>query len=221
MRPFELARAHQKRRALAHAEDDSGTSTPADVHDGDARLDEALSIDFAALDAALGIDLKISITSKRERTGAPHAQGKSGERDVPKRSSMILAIPLPPPIDHPSSAQLAWRKRALAEVEAQRPVGHDILTSHARVRVLIGIVHGRALVELVPMAMTVLADARLISSPSVISDVVARWDKTIEPGRVQIDLAPAVPPLRRIGATARRRIRESTISRWSRAPVLP
>jgi hypothetical protein len=76
-------------------------------------------------------------------------------------------------------------------------------------------VHGRALVEIIPAAMEILADAGVIATRSVISDVETRWDKTIEPGRMRIEIASAVPPLRRIGAVARERIRQATAQRWA------
>jgi hypothetical protein len=134
-----------------------------------------------------------------------------------RRKSIVLAMPLPPASDHVTGAQLGWRKRALAELGSQWRTGDCPLSKHARVRVLVGIVHGRALVELIPAVMGVLVDAGAIDKISVISDVESRWDKTIEPGRMHIELAPAVPPLRRIGAATRQRIRERTIDRWAAA----
>src|SRR6476659_3003400 len=103
-----------------------------------------------------------------------------------KSTPLFLTMPLPPAPDHVTGAQLGWRKRALAEIGGQRPAEHCSLTQHARVLVLVGIVHGRALVELIPAAMAILADVGVISQLSVISDVETRWDKTIEPGRMQI-----------------------------------
>ena len=132
-----------------------------------------------------------------------------------KNSPMLLTMPLPPTPDYVTGAQLWWRKRALAEIEGQRPAEHRSLTQHARVRVLVGIVHDRALVELIPAAMSILADVGVISQLSVVSDVETRWDKTIEPGRMQIEISPAVPPLRRIGSVARERIRQATAKRWA------
>jgi hypothetical protein len=123
-------------------------------------------------------------------------------------------MPLPPAADHVTGAQLGWRKRALAEVSDQRPAEHA-LSPFARVRVLVGFVHGRALVDIIPAALAVLADGGVIEKIAVISDVETRWDKTIEPGRVRIELAPAVPPLRRIGAATRDRIRARTAARRS------
>ena len=132
-----------------------------------------------------------------------------------KKPVVTLHMPLPPASDHVTGAQLAWRKRALIEIEGQRPAEHRTLASHARVRVLAGIVHGRALVELIPAALAILADAGVIASLGVVSDVEARWDKTVESGRLQIEIAPAVPPLRRIGAAVRQRIRQATVERWA------
>jgi hypothetical protein len=134
---------------------------------------------------------------------------------VPKKiPPLVLMMPLPPAPDHVSGAQLGWRKRV---IESERSAEHRTLTEHARVRVLVGIVHGRALVELIPAALGILVDVGAIANRIVISDIEARWDKTIEPGRMQIEIAPAVPPLRRIGATTRQRIRERTIDRWAAA----
>ena len=127
---------------------------------------------------------------------------------------LVLAMPLPPAPDHVTGAQLGWRKRALAEVSGQRPEGHAPLTQFARVRVLVGVVHGRALVEIIPAALAILVDVGVIEKLGVISDVEMRWDKTIEPGRMRIELARAVPPLRRIGAATRERIRDRTAARW-------
>jgi hypothetical protein len=129
--------------------------------------------------------------------------------------SLELTMPLPPPSDHVTGAQLSWRKRALAEVSAQRSAEHKPLTQFARVRVLVGVVHGRALVEIMPAALGILVDGGVVEKLGVISDVETRWDKTIEPGRMQIEVAVAVPPLRRIGAVARERIRQATAQRWA------
>jgi hypothetical protein len=131
-----------------------------------------------------------------------------------KGSPLVIATPLPPAADHITGA-LAWRKRALVEIESQRPAEHRVLAEYARVRILIGIVHGRGLVEIIAAAMEMLADAGVIAKLSVISDVEARWDKTIEPGRMRIEISQAVPPLRRIGAIARERIRRATAQRWA------
>jgi hypothetical protein len=132
-----------------------------------------------------------------------------------KRSPLVLTMPLPPTADHVTSAQLAWRKRALAEIESQRLPEHRPIGDHARVRVLVGVVHGRALVEIIPAAIGILADGGVIEQLAVISDILTRWDKIIEPGRVRIEISAAVPPLRRIGAVARERIRKATARRWA------
>ena len=130
------------------------------------------------------------------------------------RPTLVLTMPLPPAPDHVTSAQLGWRKRALVEVGGQRPPNLAPLAQFARVRVLVGVVHGRALVEIIPAALGILVDVGVIEKLGVISDVEMRWDKTIEPGRLRIELARAVPPLRRIGAATRERIRARTAARF-------
>src|SRR5262245_39751960 len=132
-----------------------------------------------------------------------------------KRCPLVLDMPLPPSAEHVSGAQLAWRKRARTELESFRPPEQHALSEHARGRLLVGIVHGRALVEIIPAAMGLLADVGVVEKLAVISDAEARWDKTIEPGRMRIEISPAVPPLRRIGAIARERIRQATVRRWA------
>ena len=136
---------------------------------------------------------------------------------------LTLSLPLPPATDHTHGAQLSWRKRAIAELATQMPSERPAFGHHARVRALAGIMPGRALVEIIPAVAGVLVDAGLIAAIVVISDIETRWDKTIEPGRLRIEIAPAVPPLRRIGAAARQRIRDRTLARWarSRAPIEP
>src|SRR5262249_32792791 len=109
---------------------------------------------------------------------------------MPKNyTPQVLVMPIPPTADHVTGAQLAWRKRAVAEVEGQRPPEHHALSEHARVRVLVGIVHGRAVVEIIPVAMGILADAGVIEKLAVISDIETRWDKIIEPGRMRIEIS--------------------------------
>ena len=85
----------------------------------------------------------------------------------------------------------------------------------------VGIVPGRALVIVVPAVVGILVEARMVEGPHVISDLEARWDKTVEPGRVQIMLSPAVPPLRRIGAATRQRVADRTRARWAAARASP
>jgi hypothetical protein len=68
-------------------------------------------------------------------------------------------------------------------------------------------------VEIIPAALGILVDVGVIEKLGVISDVEMRWDKPIEPGRMRIELARAVPPLRRIGAATRDRIRARTAAR--------
>src|SRR5262245_45908082 len=136
---------------------------------------------------------------------------------VRMRPTLVLSMPVPPATDHVTGAQLGWRKRALAEVGDQRPGSHAPFSPFARVRVLVGIVHGRALIDIIPTALAILVDVGVIEKLGVISDVETRWDKTIEPGRVRIELATAVPPLRRIGAATRDRIRARTAARRSQS----
>jgi hypothetical protein len=87
-----------------------------------------------------------------------------------KASQLVLAMPLPPAADHViGGAQLSWRKRAIIEIEGQRPPDHLELREHARVRLLAGFVHGRSLVEIISAALGLLADVGVIMNLSVIS----------------------------------------------------
>jgi hypothetical protein len=131
-----------------------------------------------------------------------------------KVSPLVLSLPLPPAADL-VTAQLAWRKRALAELDGQSAGNRGAIGDHARVRLLAGIVHARTMIELAPVVVGMLVEAGMIASPAVVSDLETRWDRTIEPGRMRIELARAVPPLRRIGAATRQRIREKTVGRWA------
>lgn len=136
--------------------------------------------------------------------------------------NLKLSLPLPPPPDHMSGAQSNWLKRAAAEIANQlSSEGRTTLAGHARLRVHVGIVPGRALVTVVPAVVGILVETRLVEGPHVISDLETRWDKTVEPGRVQIEISPAVPPLRRIGAATRKRVAERTRARWAAARDSP
>jgi hypothetical protein len=129
------------------------------------------------------------------------------------RPALVLTMPLPPTTDYVTGG---WRKRALAEISVQRPTECAPLSQFARVRVLVGVVHGRALVEIIAAALGILVDVGVIERLGVISDIEMRWDRTVEPGRMRLELARAVPPLRRIGAATRERIRARTAERLAR-----
>lgn len=77
-------------------------------------------------------------------------------------SPLVLSMPVPPAPDHVTAAQLGWRKRALVEVGDQRAGWQAPLAPFARVRVLVGIVHGRALIDIIPVALAILVDAGVI-----------------------------------------------------------
>jgi hypothetical protein len=61
--------------------------------------------------------------------------------------SIRLSLPLPTAPDHITGVQLGWQRRATAEIANQAPAdGRQTLAGHARLRVHVGIVHGRPLI---------------------------------------------------------------------------
>lgn len=125
------------------------------------------------------------------------------------KTTIDLALP---PVDEARHYQ--WLKGAAAEIETQC----GVLRVHgcARIEIRVGLIDAeRSLVAITELVSRLLA-ATIINGPAAITDAMVRWDRAIEPGRMQITLGSARPPVERIGAATRARIVAANKLRWAR-----
>lgn len=126
--------------------------------------------------------------------------------NVSTRNLRHLSLELPTPPSEPDRRG-SWQKRALAEIKAQLPPGHQPMAGFLRIKLRAGIDNRRLEIsQTTNPILQLLADAGVIGGP--VSDSDCRWDRITPIGRVQIEIAQTVGPLSRIPAIARRRAGE-------------
>jgi hypothetical protein len=84
-----------------------------------------------------------------------------------------------------------------------------------KLRLRAGIVEDRTLTNIIKAVIDQLAERCVIKPPTCVSDLDVRWDRTIEPGRVAVDIWEAVAPTRRLTAVTPQRIADAQRKRWA------
>ena len=77
------------------------------------------------------------------------------------------------------------------------------------------VANDRALTDLVHAPIDLLTSRCIVRRPACVTDIDARWDSTVEPGRVLVEARGAIAPAQRSTATGRQHIADAQRKRWA------
>jgi hypothetical protein len=134
------------------------------------------------------------------------------ERQKPGRKPAIrqsLALALPP-----RGRDAEWSSVAGQDLAGQRPV---MITGHVRIRILVSLVAEQRNLDSIAGALLDLLSAHRVIDLDAVADLALRWDRTVTPGRVRIEMAQTTPPAERVGADTRALVSRIQAERWAAA----
>jgi hypothetical protein len=128
-----------------------------------------------------------------------------------RKASVRQSFDLPLPTIRRSEA--AWLREAGRDLARQQP---EPIDGPVAVRIKAAIDQGGELEGIATALLGLLTRRRVIESEAI-ADLALRWDCSVSPGRVCVELASTTPPTQRIGAATRQRVAEAQKARWAAA----
>lgn len=133
-------------------------------------------------------------------------------RRGPRRALHVtIELPLPPVASVRSEEFNAWRQAAALKLEAQQV---SLVDGCVAIRLRAGLVDSREMHAALMHAVAILAKHDVIESASSATDLSARWDRSVEPGRMVLDLRQTRAPEKRPCLQARLRASQQQSARW-------
>lgn len=142
------------------------------------------------------------------------ATPKAGRRRGPRPAiSVQIELPIPPAAAARSAEFAAWRDAAALKLAAE-----DLprISGCVSIRLRAGLADARHMHQAVTHAIELLAKHEVIASTAAATDLSARWDRSVEPGRMTLCVRQTRRPEQRPSLLARRRVSAQQSERWLR-----
>ena len=134
------------------------------------------------------------------------------------KKSIMIELPVPPRqskrSDQDRAAFRLWLDTAGRQILTRI---QSAITGNVAVKMLVGLPSKPSDLDHVARPIVTLLEAHEVIAEDAVSDLSMRWDRTVQDGRVLIEVRQARPPHCRLSARARARISEVQRARWAAA----